>query len=162
MSLNVVGVLLWGFAATVVLTVFMYLCQWQGWSRMSLPFMLGTMVTPSRDRANYLGIAFHLLVGWSLAAIYALAFESWGLATWWAGLAIGLVHGLYVVAVLMPMLPYVHPRMANEHDGPDPTRMLEPPGFMGLNYGRRTPIITLAAHLLYGGILGAFYRLSGG
>ena len=31
--------------------------------------------------------------------------------------------------------------------------------FMALNYGRRTPITVMVAHLLYGAILGAFYRL---
>jgi hypothetical protein len=36
---------------------------------------------------------------------------------------------------------------------------LQPPGFLALNYGRRTPLVTVAAHLLYGAILGAFYRL---
>jgi hypothetical protein len=30
---------------------------------------------------------------------------------------------------------------------------------MALNYGRRTPITVIVAHLLYGGILGAFYRM---
>lgn len=32
---------------------------------------------------------------------------------------------------------------------------------MALNYGRRTPLVTLAAHLAYGVILGAFYELAG-
>jgi hypothetical protein len=31
---------------------------------------------------------------------------------------------------------------------------------MALNYGRRTPISVILADLLYGGILGAFYRLN--
>jgi hypothetical protein len=30
---------------------------------------------------------------------------------------------------------------------------------MALNYGRRTPISVIVAHLVYGAILGAFYRL---
>jgi hypothetical protein len=49
--------------------------------------------------------------------------------------------------------------MASEQDGPTPTKQLEPPGFMALNYGRRTPITVIVAHLLYGVILGTFYRL---
>jgi hypothetical protein len=72
---------------------------------------------------------------------------------------IGLVHALYVLVAAMPALPAMHPRMASEQDGPTPTRQLEPPGFMALNYGRRTPITVILAHLVYGGILGAFYRL---
>jgi hypothetical protein len=49
--------------------------------------------------------------------------------------------------------------MASEHDGPTPTKQLEPPGLLALNYGRRTPLSVILAHLLYGSILGAFYRL---
>jgi hypothetical protein len=30
---------------------------------------------------------------------------------------------------------------------------------MALNYGRRAPITVIVAHLLYGAIPGAFYRL---
>ena len=51
------------------------------------------------------------------------------------------------------------PRMASEQDGPTPTKQLEPPGFMALNYGRRTPLSVILAHLVYGGISGAFYEL---
>jgi hypothetical protein len=88
-----------------------------------------------------------------------LRFESWRRATWWLGGAIGLVHGLYVLVAAMPTLPAMHPRMASEQDGPTPTKQLEPPGFMALNYGRRTPITVVLSHILYGVILGAFYRL---
>ena len=49
--------------------------------------------------------------------------------------------------------------MASELRGPEPTKALEPPGFLALNYGRRTPLVTLVAHAVYGLILGAFYHL---
>jgi hypothetical protein len=150
---------LWGFVGTVVLTGLMSASQRLGLTRMSLPFMLGTMVTSNRDRAQVVGFFVHLLNGWWLALIYAAAFQSWRRATWWLGALIGLVHGLFVLTTIMPLLPGAHPRMASELRGPTPTRQLEPPGFMGLNYGGRTPITVLLAHLVYGGILGAFYRL---
>jgi uncharacterized oligopeptide transporter (OPT) family protein len=38
--------------------------------------------------------------------------------------------------------------------------LLEPPGLMALNYGRKTPILTVLAHVVYGAILGAFYQLT--
>jgi len=34
------------------------------------------------------------------------------------------------------MLPGLHLRMASEQRGPEPTRQLEPPGFLALNYAR--------------------------
>jgi uncharacterized membrane protein YagU involved in acid resistance len=159
---NLQGVLLWGFVATIVLTTVMSAAQGLGLSRMSIPFMLGTMVTPSRDRAPMLGFVIHLVNGWVFAFVYALAFASWGRASWWLGAGIGLVHGLAVLTAVMPLLPGLHPRMASEHRGPEPTRGLEPPGFMALNYGRQTPVISLVAHVLYGVILGAFYHPGGG
>ena len=154
------GSLLWGFVGTVLLTGLMSATQGLGLTRMSLPFMLGTMVTPNRDRAKLVGIGVHLLNGWLLALIYAAAFQSWRRAAWWLGACVGLVHGLFVLLVVMSVLPGLHPRMASEQRGPDPTRQLEPPGFLALHYGRRTPVALLAAHVIYGGILGAFYRLS--
>jgi len=154
------GSLLWGFVGTVFLTGLMSATQGLGLTRMSLPFMLGTMFTPNRDRAKLVGIGVHLLNGWLLALIYAAAFQSWRRTAWWLGACVGLVHGLFVLLVVMSVLPGLHPRMASEQRGPDPTRQLEPPGFLALHYGRRTPVALLAAHLIYGGILGAFYRLS--
>ena len=72
---------------------------------------------------------------------------------------IGLVHGGFVVTVLMSQLRAFHPRMASEAWGPDPTRQLEPPGNFGLNYGASPPMVTLVAHYLFGGILGYFYTV---
>jgi len=58
----------------------------------------------------------------------------------------------------LPVMPGVHPRMASELRGPTVARQLEPPGFLALNYGARTPISVLIAHLAFGAILGGFYR----
>jgi hypothetical protein len=38
--------------------------------------------------------------------------------------------------------------------------LLEPPGFLMLNYGRSTPIVSLIAHVLYGTIVGGFVALA--
>jgi len=156
--MNRAGALLWGFVGTVVLTGTMSASQGLGLSRMGLPYMLGTMFTPDRDRAKLVGFGVHLVNGWLFALVYAAAFESWRRATWWLGAAIGLVHGAFVLAAGVRAVPAMHPRMASEQLGPTPTRQLEPPGFLALNYGRRTPISLLLAHLVYGAILGAFYR----
>jgi uncharacterized membrane protein YagU involved in acid resistance len=152
------GVALWGFVGTVVLTTLLAGSQALRLTRINLPYMLGTMVTPNRDRAKVYGFGMHLINGWLFATIYAAAFQSWRRATWWLGALIGLVHALFVLCVAMPMLPGMHPRMASEQRGPTPTRELEPPGFLALNYGKRTPVSIVVAHMVYGAILGAFYR----
>lgn len=151
--------LVWGFAATIVLTGVMSASQGLGLTRMSLPYMLGTMFTPDRDRAKLIGFIVHLFDGWFFSLIYVAAFHTWQYASWWFGLVIGAVHGAFVLSAGMRLLPGLHPRMASEEHGPEPTPQLEPPGFLALNYGVRTPISVLVAHLIYGAILGAFYEL---
>jgi hypothetical protein len=159
--INFASVLLWGLVATVVLSTLMAGAQGLGLSRMSLPLMLGTALTADHTRALLAGFALHFASGWVFALFYAFLFEDWGRASWWLGTATGLAHGLAVLTLLMPVLPAVHPRMASESRGPEPTKALEPPGFLALNYGRQTPVVTLLAHMTYGGILGACYRLAG-
>ncbi|MFI5265819.1 MAG: hypothetical protein ACHQ7M_00415 [Chloroflexota bacterium] len=150
--------LLWSFVATVFLTGLLSTSQSLGLTRMNIPYMLGSMFTPDRDRARLIGFGLHFLNGWGFGSVYTAAFDSWRASGWWRGAAIGLVHGLFVLVAGLSLMPGVHPRMASEHHGPTPTRQLEPPGFLALNYGRRTPISVLLAHLIYGAILGAFYR----
>ncbi|MBC5775388.1 hypothetical protein H8S95_15010 [Pontibacter sp. KCTC 32443] len=155
--MHITNLLLWGFAATLILTVLLSVSRPLGLTRMDLPFMLGTLFTSNRDNAPWLGFLAHLAMGWLFASIYVAAFESTGLQTWWFGAAIGLVHAAFVLTVGLQIMNYIHPRMARPYQGPTPTRQLEPPGFLALNYGSGTPLITLIGHLVYGGVLGGFY-----
>jgi hypothetical protein len=100
-----------------------------------------------------------MLHGWLFAGLYAATFQRFQRATWWLGASIGLVHSLFVLLAVMPALPSLHPRMASEEQGPTPTRQLQPPGFLALNYGRRTPVSVVLAHLAYGAIIGLLYRV---
>ena len=151
--------ILWGFVATVVLTTLMSASQGLRFTRMSIPYMLGTIFTPDRDRAKLIGFGLHVADGWLFSLLYVAAFQSWHRATWWLGAGIGLVHAAFILTAGMRILPGLHPRMASEQHGPTAAPQLEPPGFLGLNYGIRTPLSVLAAHLVYGAVLGAFYSL---
>ena len=156
--MNLGHAVLWGFAATIVLTSLMSGARGLGLTRMDIPFMLGTIFTPNRDKAKWIGILIHMLNGWVFALIYIEAFLASGIQSWWFGAAIGLVHSMFLLLVGVRLLPGIHPRMADELRGPDPTRQLEPPGYMALHYGRRTPITTILAHIIYGALLGLLYR----
>ena len=156
--MNVTGWLLWGFVATLVLTALMSGSQGLRLTRMNIPYMLGTMVTPDRDRAKLLGFGLHLVVGWLFSLLYIAAFQSLGRATWWLGAMIGFMHATFVLTAGMGIMPGLHPRMASEQQGPTARRQLEPPGFLALHYGFRTPLSVVVAHLVFGAILGAFYR----
>ena len=157
--MNLPSILLWGFAATITLTGTIILAQSLGITRIDMPFIIGTMFTADRDRAKVIGLVVHLVNGWVFAIVYALFFQAVHKATWWFGALIGAVQGLFVVVAVLPVLPGVHPRMVSDFRGPQPTRLLEPPGFLAANYGRYTPIALIVAHALYGLIIGAFYAL---
>jgi len=157
--MNVGDWLLWGFAGTVVLTTILAGSQSLGLTRLNVPYLLGTIFTSDRDRAKLIGVAVHLAMGWLFALVYAAAFHSWG-ASWWRGALIGLVHSAFVLVPGMSVLPAIHPRMASETRGPTPKRQLEPPGPLALHYGVGTPISVVLAHVVYGAILGGFYRFA--
>jgi uncharacterized membrane protein YagU involved in acid resistance len=159
-SINWGSWLLWGFASTVVLTSILAGSQGIGMTRMNVPYLLGTIFTTDRDRAKFIGIFLHFVNGWIFSVIYVAAFHIVGRSTWWFGGLIGLVQALFVLAVALPALPALHPRMANEQYGPTVSKQLEPPGFFALHYGVRTPISVVVAHAIFGTILGAFYTVS--
>jgi uncharacterized membrane protein YagU involved in acid resistance len=153
------GAILSGLVATVVLTTLMSGSQALRLTRISLPFMLGTMFTPDRDLAKLIGFVVHFINGWWIALVYAALFQYLGQAGWLLGAILGLVHGMFVLVAVTPVLPGLHPRMASEQRGPTPTRQLEPPGFFALNYGERTPVTIIFAHIVYGALLGGLYRV---
>jgi hypothetical protein len=150
-------ILVWGLVATAVMTTVLEGAQLLGLSRMSLPFLFGTMLTDRRRSAMIWGYFLYLLGGWLFAILYALILEGIGSA-WWMGLLLGLAHGMFLVSVSLPLLPYVHPRMATEYDGPAALGRLEPPGAFGLHYGRATPVTTVAAQTVYGLIFAIGYH----
>jgi hypothetical protein len=151
---EIVRILLWGFVATLTLVSVNFASQNLGWSRLNFPFLIGTLFTADRGAAVALGFVFYVLFGWFISFFYYLFFAALDGANWWVGALVGLVHGALLLTVVLPLLPYVHPRIATEYDGPTELRRLEPPGFLALHYGRHTPLVTLGAQVLYGAVLG--------
>ena len=147
-----------GFVATVLLTAIMVLAQLAGLSRMDIPMMLGTVFVEEPDRARVVGTFVHLVNGQLFAILYTAAFALIGWATWWLGAIFGLLHGIAALTLILPMLPGVHPRMASTRAGPELSAVLEPPGPLALNYGVRTPLVALVAHMAYGAVLGGFLK----
>jgi hypothetical protein len=153
------NMIVWGFVATLVMTIVLQGAQGLGLSRLSLPFLAGTIFTADRRKAVLVGSVFYVLGGWLFTFLYYWLFKTVGIYAWWLGLATGLLHGLFLLVVIMPLLPFVHPRMASEYDVVSTPKLLEPPGFMGLNYGHGTPLTTLAGQGLYGAVLGGMPQL---
>ena len=97
--MNILNILLWGFAGTSILTTIMAVSKPLGFSRMDLPFLLGAIFTANRNRAPLYGFLTHLCIGWLFSIIYSIAFKNAGLYTWWFGLSICFVHGIFVLSV---------------------------------------------------------------
>lgn len=159
--MNVWGAVAGGFVGTVVLTTALRTAGELGLTRMDLPFLLGTIVSADRTRAKALGYAMHFVAGQIFALIYFGIFAAIGHSSWWLGAVFGLVHGLFAgTALVNVLLPVIHPRMGTPLSSAADRPLLEPPGFMMLNYGRRTPLATIAAHIAYGAIVGGFASLA--
>ena len=148
------GWAIFGLIATATLTAVMIGAQLAGFTRLDLPLVLGTLIVADPDRARAAGFFVHLLIGQGFALGYAAVFAASGESTWWAGAVLGLLHGTVALLVIVPLLPAVHPRMASERAGLTSGATLEPPGLMGLNYGRETPAVTVVAHVAFGIALG--------
>ena len=158
--MNIGSWFLWALVATTVLTTIQSASQGLGITRMSFPLLVGGIFTADRDRARLYGSIFHFLNGLAFSLAYVFIFESLQRANWWVGAIIGALHALFLLVVVLPTFPGIHPRMASETHGPTATRYFEPPGFLGLNYGIRTPISIILSHVLFGIVLGAFYKLA--
>jgi hypothetical protein len=151
-----------GFVGTLVLTTCLRAGSEIGLTRMDLPFLLGTAFSGDRTRAKALGYGLHFIAGQAFAAIYYGVFVAIGESGWWLGGAFGLVHGLFAgTALVSVLLPVVHPRMGSAQSAANSSPLLEPPGFMMLNYGPSTLGLTVITHVVYGAIVGGFISLSG-
>jgi hypothetical protein len=158
--MTISGALAGGFVGTLVLTTALRAANELGLTRVDLPFLLGTAVTGDRARAKALGYLLHLAAGESFALVYYAIFAAIDTSGWALGALFGLLHGIVSsTALVSVLLPVVHPRMGSTLSAASSSPLLEPPGFLMLNYGRGTPIATLVAHCAYGAIVGGFASL---
>ena len=104
----------------------------------------------------------HLAAGEAFALVYFAIFTAIGTSGWLLGALFGLLHGIVsATALVNVLLPAVHPRMGSPLSAAGSSPLLEPPGFLMRNYGRRTPIATLLTHVAYGAIVGGFASMAG-
>lgn len=159
--MNVWGALVGGVVGTLVLTSSLRAASELGLTRMDLPFLLGTAVTGNRVRAKAVGYGMHFGFGLLFALAYWVVFRVLDESGWLVGAALGLLHGVFAATALVNvLLPLVHPRMATPLTAAGQSPLLEPPGFLMLNYGRSTPAVTIAGHVAYGAIVGGFVSLA--
>ena len=156
------GALAGGFVGTLVLTTAMRAATELRLTRIDLPFLLGTAFSADRARAGAVGYALHFVFGLLFAAGYYAIFAALGEAAWWLGALLGVLHAAFAgTALVNVLLPLVHPRMGSNFSDASSASLLEPPGFLLLNYGTRTPLVMLAVHVVYGALIGACSAASG-
>lgn len=149
-----------GFIGTLVMTTMVRGAAELGLTRMDLPFLLGTIVTDNRRKAKAIGYVFHFILGIGFALLYGALFVILGRSSWWLGALIATAQALFTSTILVNvLLPAVHPRMGEAETAANEIALIEPPGFLMLNYGRNTFVIALLAHIAYGAIVGAVVRV---
>lgn len=159
--MNAWGAVAGGFVGTLVLTTGLRTASELRLTRMDLPFLLGTAFTSNRTRAKAIGYILHFVAGQCFAFVYYGIFVAIDEAGVILGALFGLLHALFAgTALVNILLPLVHPRMGSTYTAADSSPLLEPPGFMMLNYGRSTPVANVVVHVLYGAIVGGFVALA--
>jgi hypothetical protein len=150
-----------GFVGTILLTSGMRAATAFQLTRIDLPFLLGTALTVDRQKAKVLGYLLHFGFGLLFSLVYLAVFVALDRAGLLLGALFGVVHALFAGTALVGiLLPAVHPRMGDDMTAANSSPLLEAPGFMLLNYGRRTPLVTVAAHVAYGAVVGGFVGLA--
>jgi hypothetical protein len=131
-----------------------------GLSRMDLALLLGTVATANRRKARAIGYVMHFVLGIAFAEAYGALFAIIGRSSWSLGALVGTLHAIFISTVLVSvLLPVVHPRMATSDTAANEVTLIEPPGFLMLNYGRSTFVVTLVAHVVYGALVGLIVRI---
>jgi hypothetical protein len=144
-----------GFVGTLVMTTIMRAASEIGLTRMDLALLLGTTVTANRLRARAIGYVFHFIIGIGFAWLYGEFFTIVGQSAAWIGALLGALQAIFNGTVLVNvLLPLVHPRIATPDTAANDIALVEPPGFLMLNYGRSTFFVMLAAHVAFGTVVG--------
>ena len=106
------------------------------------------------------GYLFHFALGLGFAVVYGLSFAAIGRSGWWLGALVGALHALFTSTVLVNIiLPAIHRRIGTPETAADQIALIEPPGFLMLNYGRSTFLVTIVSHMAYGAIVGWAVRV---
>jgi len=159
--MSVWGALAGGFVGTIVLTSGLRAASEFRLTRMDIPFLLGTAFFSDRVRAKAAGYMLHFMFGLVFALVYYAVFQAIDEASWWLGALFGAAHATFAgTALVNILLPVIHPRMGTPTTAAEASPLLEPPGFLLLNYGTSTPVVTMLVHVAYGAIVGEFVSLA--
>ena len=149
-----------GFVGTLVMTTIMRGASELGLTRIDFALLLGTTVSDNRRKARAIGYVFHFILGIAFALAYGGFFAIIGRSGWLLGALLGALQAIFNGTVLVNvLLPVVHPRIGTPETAANEIALIEPPGFLMLNYGRRSFLVVLGAHIVYGAVVGWVVRV---
>lgn len=170
MEYSILGALVGGLVATIVMSAMMKTASAMGMTRMPpMHQITGAMFSGDESVANKIGIVVHYLMMGTVVfgLIYGAIIAAVGANVVLTAVVVGLVHGLVVGGMAMPMMPAMHPRMGDVPITPEGATVtqeqdelhLSSPGFFGARWGRMTPAGVIMGHVVYGLVLGLVYLL---
>lgn len=166
MSIAVIPALVAGLVGTGAMSAMMQLAASMGLTRMPpMPLVIGSMMSGDKEKASRIGLMIHFVVMGTLVfgIGYAALFAAFDDASIGAGALIGLVHGVVVGAMAMPMMAAIHPRMAASAGSAGSVTVeggqvsLSAPGVFGTRWGGMTPIGMIAGHVVFGVVMALVY-----
>ena len=138
-----------GAAGTLLMLAFIDFCNLAGLTPFSMERYLGSVFYTGSSASHWtLGFFVNLVVGGLLSVFYAYNFEyvfrhsGVGLGT-----RLGFGHAVIAALFVFPFFGVIHDQLGTGVQF----------GFFGAALGVATPIILLAAHLMYGACVGLFY-----
>jgi hypothetical protein len=143
------GIIWAGFIASVLAACVFWLFRALGLTRFSPTSQIGCLLfdDPRLPMTETVGVVIFLALGATgVAAFYAGAMRMLGGAGWITGAGAGALLGLAVAGAL----PWLARASRCVRMG-----RLPPPGRMGLEWGRATPVALVVGSAAYGGVLGA-------
>ena len=149
--MNILGVIIAAFVATLLMSMFMSLAPKMGMPGMDIVGMLSTMFT--RKGIPALGWMMHFMMGIFFALVYAFLWsQGLGAATWLYGVIFGAVHWL-IVGMIMAMIPMLHVGIRSGE--------VQAPGlYMTANGGGMKAFVGgLMGHMLFGLVVALVYSL---
>lgn len=169
MEFSLLSSLVAGFLATVIMTLATELASLRGATSMpSIPLLLGAFVSGDQDLAMAVGSAVHYVIIGTIVngVLYALVFSVVGADLIVAAL-IGMVHGA-LIGVGLGWLKYIHPRVVDGSavnaggvaSGDRGEVVFTDPGIFGVGWGDMTPMVVVAAYVIYSVIFAIVYSLA--
>jgi hypothetical protein len=148
-----------GFVATLVMTTILRGAGELGLTRLDFALLLGTTLSDNRRKARAIGYVLHFVIGIAFAFAYVAFFHIVGRNGWLLGALLGALHAVFDGTVLVNvLLPVVHPRIGTPETAANEIALIEPPGFLLLNYGRNSFVVAVIAHVAYGALIGLIAR----